>query len=80
MRKIILVAAMATSALALSACGETADETADLDDAMVADTETNVDSMGTEVDEFGNDVDAVGTDLGDEADEAAMDAEAMMDE
>lgn len=80
MRNIVLAAAIATSALGLAACGETADEAGDMDEAMVADTETNVDAMDAEMDEMGDDMDAMGEDVEMEAEEAAGDAEAMMEE
>lgn len=44
MRKIILAAAIATSALGLAACGETATETGETVDAMAADAEVNADA------------------------------------
>jgi hypothetical protein len=40
MRKIVLAAAIATSALGLAACGETANEASDMADAMAADAES----------------------------------------
>lgn len=80
MRKIVLAAAIATSALGLAACSETADEAGDMDEAMVADTETNVDAMDSEMDEMGNDMEATGEDLEMEADEAAAEAEMEMED
>lgn len=47
MRKIILAAAVATSALGLAACGETAEKAGEMGDAMAADA-TSVVEEGTE--------------------------------
>jgi len=79
MRKIMMVAALATSALGLAACSETADETGDLDEAMVADTEANTAEATAEMDEMGNDMEATGDVVEAEAEEAAAEAEAEME-
>ncbi|MDA0820122.1 MAG: hypothetical protein O3C52_04795 [Proteobacteria bacterium] len=51
MRKIVLAAAFATSALGLAACSETADSAAETEDAMAADAEANTDAMVEATDE-----------------------------
>ncbi len=80
MRKIVMAAAIATSALGLAACSETADEAGDMDDAMVADTEANADAMDAEMDEMEADMEAAGDEVEMEAEEAAAEAEAEMEE
>lgn len=80
MRKIVMAAAIATSALGLAACSETADETGDLDEAMVADTESNADAMDAEMDEMGADMEAGANEVEADAEQAAAEAEAEMDE
>jgi hypothetical protein len=67
MRKIIMAAAIATSALGLAACsGETATETEEAADAMAADAEANADAAVEGA--------AEATDAAAEATEAAADA------
>jgi hypothetical protein len=76
MRKIILAAAIATSALGLAACsGETAGETAEAADAMAADAEANADAA---VEAAGEATEAAGeaTEAAGEAVEGAADATA----
>ena len=51
MRKIVLAAAVAASALGLAACSETADSAAETADAMAADAEANTDAMVEATDE-----------------------------
>jgi ABC-type glycerol-3-phosphate transport system substrate-binding protein len=46
MRKFVLAAAIATSALGLAACSETADQADDTVDAMAADAEAEMDGEG----------------------------------
>jgi len=79
MRKIVMAAAIATSALGLAACSETADEAGDMDEAMVADTEANADAMEGEMDEMGADMEAGAEDMEADAEEAAAEAEAEME-
>ena len=49
MRKIVLAAAIATSALGLAACGETAEQAGETVDAMAADAEANAEAAGDAV-------------------------------
>jgi hypothetical protein len=71
MRKIILAAAIATSALGLAACGETANEAGDLDEAMAADAEANAEAVEAAAEEGAANVDAA-------AEEAAVEAESSL--
>ena len=48
MRKFVLAAAFAGTALTLAACGETAQDTTATDDVAMADAETNMDTGGAE--------------------------------
>jgi len=80
MRKIVMVAALATSALGLAACSETSEEAGDMDEAMVADTEANTAEATAEMDEMGGEMEATGEEMEAEAEGAAADAEAMMEE
>ena len=68
MRKFVLAAAIATSALGLAACQETADSAGETVDAMAADAEANAEAAGEAVEGAAA-----------EADEAAANAEAMME-
>lgn len=90
MRKIVLAAAIATSALGLAACGETADSVSETGDAMAADAESiaeDATAAGEEaVDAAGEAADATGEAAGEAADatveaaeNAAAEAEAMVD-
>lgn len=90
MRKFVLAAAIATSALGLAACSETAEQAGETVDAMAADTEANAEAAGEMADEMADDaaesVDGVADEAGEAADdaegaveEATADAEAMMD-
>lgn len=78
MRKIVLAAAIATSALGLAACGETAEQAGDLDEAMAADAEANAEAVEAAADEAAAEVDAAAADAANAADEAAADAEAAL--
>lgn len=78
MRKIALVAA-ATAALSLAACSETTEDSAELTaDSAVADTEANLDAMGTELETETDEVlmDAEGAAT---AAEAELEGETMME-
>ena len=82
MRKIIFAAAIATSALGLAACSETATEADDMADAMAADA----DAMAEEATMMGDDAmddameasDATADEISEAAEQAAAEAEAMM--
>lgn len=80
MRKIVLAAAIATSALGLAACGETADSVSETGDAMAADAESIADeatAAGEEVaDAAGEAADATAEAAGDAADATAEAADA----
>ena len=74
MRKIILAAAIATSALGLAACSENAEtETEEAVDAMAADADEAGDDLEAAADETSDNVEAA-------ADEAANDAVKTADE
>ncbi|MEE4200994.1 hypothetical protein [Erythrobacter sp.] len=79
MRKIVLAAAIATSALGLAACSETADEAGDMDEAMVADTEANAEAMDSEMEEAEMAIEEGAAETEMAAEEAAMEAEAEME-
>ena len=51
MRKFVLAAAIATSALGLAACSETAEQAGETVDAMAADAEANAEAAGEMVGE-----------------------------
>jgi hypothetical protein len=72
MRKFVLAAAIAGSALGLAACSETAVEAEDTVDAMAADVEANTEAAGDAVAEGAADV-------VEGAEEAAAEAEAAVD-
>ena len=64
MRKIVLAAAIATSALGLAACSETAEEAGEAVDAMAADAEANAEAVA---DAAGEAADATAEAAGDAA-------------
>ena len=74
MRKFVLAAAVAGSALALAACSETADSAADTADAMAADVEANTEAAADaagEAAEAAGEAERDGKDRGEKADKAA---------
>lgn len=77
MRKIVLAAAVATSALGLAACGETADAVADTGEAIAADAgsvvEAGTDAVGDAAEATGDAVEGA-ADATTEAAEGAADA------
>lgn len=94
MRKFVLAAAIATSALGLAACSETADSAGETVDAMAADAEANAEAAGEMAGEAADATteaaegaaDATGEAAGDAADavdgaveEATAKAEEMME-
>lgn len=80
MRKIILAAAIATSALGLAACGETAKETDDMGEAMAADAEANAEAVEATAEEAGAAMEATGEEVAADAEAAAANAEAEVQE
>jgi len=90
MRKIMLAAAVAASALSLAACGETAKEADDVAGAMAEDADKMGEDMEAMGEEMGEEMEAMGEDAmkateatADEvnaaAEKAAADAEKMME-
>ncbi|QQN73042.1 hypothetical protein [Croceicoccus sp. YJ47] len=79
MRKIILAAAIAGSALTLTACSEGTEENAEMTaDSMAADTEANMDAAGAEMEELGTETEMMADDVATDVDQAAAEAEADM--
>ncbi len=82
MRKFVLAAAIATSALGLAACSETAEQTGETTDAMASDADAAVNATAETVDEAATDTEVAVEGAADEtaaaADEAAADAEEVM--
>lgn len=78
MLRIVLVAALATSALGLTACNETANEADDVTTAMANDADAIADDAG----EMGEDAmevtEATAEEVEEAAEAAAADAERMM--
>lgn len=83
MRKIVLAAAIAGSALGLAACSETAEQAGETADAMAADAEANVEAMaeGAEgaVDAMAEGAEEAGDAMAEAAEDAAETAEAAVD-
>lgn len=79
MRKIMLAAGLAASALTLAACGETAKEADDVTGAMAEDA----DKMGEDMEAMGEEAmqatEATAEDVSAAAEQAATDAEKMME-
>ncbi len=75
MRKIVLAAAVAGSALGLAACSETAEQAGETAEAMAADTEANVEAMAEEA---GDAVEGAAEAVEDAAEGAAEAAEDAM--
>lgn len=78
MRKIILAAAVAGSALGLAACSETADQAGETVDAMAADTEANAEAVAGAAAEAGEAVEGAAADTAEAAEDAAVEAEAAL--
>ena len=76
MRKIVLAAAIAGSALGLAACAETADQADETADAMAADAEANAEAM---TDAAGEAADAMAEGAEEAADAMAEGAEEASD-
>lgn len=74
MRKIVLAAAIAGSALGLAACSEAADEAADAADAMAADAEAVAEEATAEVADAAEEVADAAEEAVEEVTEAAEEA------
>lgn len=79
MRKFVLAAVVATSALGLAACGETADKAGETVDAMAADAEANAEAAGEMVEGAADATTEAAGDAADATSEAAGDAADAVD-
>jgi hypothetical protein len=79
MRKIVLVAAIAASALTLAACSETAKEADDMAEAMAADADSLAEEAAAAGDDAMEATEAAADEIAASAQEAAAEAEAAMD-
>lgn len=75
MRKIVLAAAIATSALGLAACGETAEQADETADAMAADAEANAEAVEEAADEAADATAEAAADATEAVEEAVDEAE-----
>ena len=80
MRKIVLAAAIATSALGLAACSETADTAGETADAMAADAEANADAMADAAGEAADATAEAATEAADAVEGAVEEAAAEAEE